>query len=512
MVSARGGTVTRHHGHSVEIDCAAVRVELSAVNDEVFRLRMTRRRGFALYPTCAVLPQSKATVKSEFREKNGIVSLSTPGGTLWFDLRHGSWGLLDAVGTELFVSPPGETGFQGDDGKVTLSLRTGEAVFGLGESTGPFNKRGLIREFWNTDVLGHAPAIHPALRSLYISIPFALSLRAGNAAGFFWDNSRRQQWDIGQTCLDRWEMTCARGAVDLYLFPGPGVASVIESFGILTGRMPLPPLWALGYHQCRYSYETRRRVEEVAAEFRRRQIPCDAIYIDIHYMDEYRVFTFGRRFPLPASMIQKLARKGFKVVAIIDPGVKEDAAFAVWQRGIALDAFVKTAGGKEDYVGAVWPGPSRFPDFLNAKVRRWWAEEQRDFGKVGLAGYWNDMNEPANFALPAKTLPEDTVHRGDAGKLRHRQAHNLYGMAMAQASREGALLAHPNERPFIITRAGYAGVQRHALVWTGDNSSTWEALADSLQMLLNLSMSGVAFCGSDVGGFLENCTPELLVR
>ena len=272
------------------------------------------------------------------------------------------------------------------------------------------------------------------------------------------------------------------------------------------------PHWALGYHQSRYGYETRAQVERIAQTFRRRKIPCDALYLDIHHMDGYRVFTFGKTFPKPAQFMAGLRKQGFKVVTIVDPGVKNDPQFGVLKRGRAINAFVKAPNGVKDYIGKVWPGPSRFPDFLNARVRRWWGQEQSRLSKLGVAGFWNDMNEPANFALPSKTLPEDCRHETDAGLMRHRTAHNLYGMQMARASYEGSLAANPGTRPFIITRAGYAGVQRHAVVWTGDNSSVWEHLADTVQMLLNLGLSGLPFCGADVGGFLDNTTPELLVR
>jgi alpha-glucosidase len=184
----------------------------------------------------------------------------------------------------------------------------------------------------------------------------------------------------------------------------------------------------------------------------------------------------------------------------------------VLRRGRARDAFVKEPGGRRDVVGEVWPGRSRFPDFLGRSVREWWGDEQQALLDLGVAGIWNDMNEPANFARPDKTLPPRAVHRTDFGRRRHAEVHNVYGMQMARASRDGALRHRPNERPFVITRAGYAGIQHHALVWTGDNSSCWEHLSDALRQCLNLGLTGVAFVGADVGGFLDSCTPELFVR
>jgi alpha-glucosidase len=253
-------------------------------------------------------------------------------------------------------------------------------------------------------------------------------------------------------------------------------------------------------------------VLEIAGEFRKRDLPCDVLHLDIHHMDGYRVFTFGKSFPQPSAMMKRLAKQGFKVVAIVDPGVKNDPKFGVLRRGAKAGAFVKDPGGTKDFLGEVWPGVARFPDFLNARTRAWWGEEQQALLDAGVSGFWNDMNEPANFARPDKTLDPQCRHATDFGPRRHHQVHNLYGQQMARASREGALRSRPGERPFVITRAGYAGIQRHALVWTGDNSSHWDHLNDAVQMFLNLSLSGVPFCGGDVGGFLENTTPELFLR
>ncbi len=484
---------------------------------DLFHLRVVKGRRIPVTPSWAVVkkdwPEAWATVVTERRR----VSLESAVGRLTVSLTTGAWEVVDRHGLSLFTAGPGATAFAGNESRLTLDLVEEESVFGLGETTGTFNRRGLIRDFWNSDVLGHAPAIHPALRQLYVSIPMGISLRDGRAAGLFWDNPARQIWDVGQTHLDRWTMTAASGGIDLYLFLGPSVEAVTGRYTELTGSMPLPPRWALGYQQSRYSYETRKRVEEVAREFRRRKLPCDVLYLDIHHQDGYRVFTFGQTFPQPAALVRKLARQGFKVVTIVDPGVKNDPRFGVLQRGRQVDAFVKDPSGKQDFVGEVWPGEVRFPDFLDPRVRAWWGTEQKVLQQIGVAGFWNDMNEPANFARPDKTLDPECRHQTEFGPRRHHEVHNVYGLQMARASREGALAASPGPeqsavRPLVITRAGYAGIQRQALVWTGDNSSNWDHLNDAVQMYLNLSLSGVPFCGGDVGGFLENTTPELFVR
>jgi alpha-glucosidase len=504
--------ISKKGPQSVLLESSYGLLEISVLAPDLFRLRSTRGKKFSRSPSWAISRIDWPAMPVKIRQTKKQVTFETFSGSLSLSLAEAHWELNNKEGTSVFNAKTGAMGFADEEARVTLSLTESESIFGLGETTGTFNKRGLIRELWNIDVLGHVPAIHPSLRSLYVSIPFVVSLREGRSGGLFWDNTARQTWDLGQTRLDQWQMVAASGEIDLYLFTGPRVNDVVSRYTELTGHMPLPPLWALGYQQCRYSYETRGRLEQIAANFRRRKIPCDALYLDIHHMNGYRVFTFGETFPKPKEMIARLAKQGFKVVNIVDPGVKDDLNFGVLKRGMTEKAFVKNPEGKKDYIGRVWPGAARFPDFLNADSRAWWGHEQGKLLALGVAGFWNDMNEPANFALPTKTLPEDCLHNTDIGPMRHRIAHNIYGMQMARASREGALTSHPALRPFIITRAGYAGVQRHATVWTGDNSSTWEHLNDAIQMFLNLSLSGVPFCGGDIGGFLDNTTPELLVR
>lgn len=506
--------VVDRHAAGVRLAGAAGEVEITTPIPGVFRLRAAaggKPGSMAEGRSLALVDPDRVPAPAEIRVTTATVMVASKGAVLRWNLRTGAWTLSDGR-LRVVESGPGGCGFEEGRARVGLRLAEREAIFGLGETTGAFDKRGLVREFWNIDVLGHAPAIHPSLRNLYVSIPFALTIRDGRAGGWFWDNPRRQTWDLGQGRPDVALLEAEGGPIDLYLFAGPTVEGVLSDYTELTGRTPMPPLWSLGYQQSRYSYETAERVEEVAGEFRRRRIPCDVLYLDIHHMDGYRVFTWGKGFPDPAGLMRRLERRGFRAVAIVDPGVKEERRFGVWRRGVAADAFVKEAGGKRDVRGEVWPGAARFPDFLNPAARAWWAGEQAVLSRAGVAGIWNDMNEPANFARPDKTLPPDAVHRTPDGPRRHLEVHNLYGMEMSRASREGLLAARPDRRPFVVTRATYAGGQRHAVVWTGDNTSSWDHLRDAVQMVQNLGVSGVAHCGCDVGGFLDNATPELFVR
>jgi alpha-glucosidase len=473
-------------------------------HSSVAELRQSRRNWRLSFPQPHQIRLQVAATADRHPERSWVLPQLTPAGpTPVVDERQGR--LSGAIASA-------EAALNGPEGRFTLCrhpevppltacdfkiqarrsgfqipLKTCDTVYGLGQGTGPLNRRGRRMEMWNIDVLGHASCIHPNLHRLYQSIPFAIITREAYAVGLFVDDPGRQVWDLAD---DRVRISVDSPSLDLHWFVGPTVPEVLRQWSLASGRMPLPPRWALGCHQSRYGYRSRQELEQVAREFRQRDIPCDVLHLDIHHMNEYRVFTFGKSFPEPESMLAGLADDGFKVAAIVDPGVKDDPKFDLRQRGQRHDVFVKGRSGGNAR-GKVWPGAALFPDFLSPATRDWWSEEQARFQKRGLAGFWNDMSEPAIF---------------------DRAVHNLYGMMMAAASREGAMRHAPDERPFILSRGGWAGIQRHAAVWTGDNSSCWEHLAEAVPMLLNLGLSGVPFCGADVGGFLDDCTGELLAR
>lgn len=485
-------------------------VEVTVLAPNLIRLRATRQAHFPA-GSFAVVQTDWPEVPTKVRQRKRDIELRTDQFAFRLDKAKGTWRVTDNRGWPVLASATPISHSKKDGWRLGLTLKAHDRIWGLGETTGPMDKRGLTREFWNIDVLGHASCIHPSLKNLYVSIPLGLIWSEGRASGVFWDNPGKQVWDMGVTREDTLQMHATTGELDLYLFLGPSLPQIVERFTELTGRMTLPPKWALGYQQSRYGYPTRQHIEKVAHNFRKKEIPCDVLHFDIMHMDGYRVFTFGKTYPQPAQLIRKLARKGFKVVTIVDPGVKTDRKFGVYQRGRKQKAFVRDPQGK-DIVGKVWPGKSVFPDFFQANVQQWWGKEQRALTKLGVTGIWNDMNEPSSFDLPGKTLPLDAQHVTEHGTVAHEQVHNVYGQKMAQASSEGLLASAPEQRPFVITRAGYAGIQRNAMVWTGDNSSTWFHLGESIPMLLNLSLSGVPFCGADAGGFLEDVTGELLVR
>ncbi|WP_345951023.1 MULTISPECIES: glycoside hydrolase family 31 protein [unclassified Mucilaginibacter] len=381
-----------------------------------------------------------------------------------------------------------------------------EAFFGLGDKPTDLNLRGKRFVNWNTDAYSFAWNQDP----IYRSIPFYISLNEGIAHGIFFDNTFKAHFDFGAEDHGKTSFWADGGELQYYYIHGPNMMDVVKRYHILTGTHPMPPLWALGYHQCRWSYYPESKVHKVAKNFREHKIPCDGIYLDIDYMDGYRCFTWNRKyFPDPKKMIKELAADGFKTVVIIDPGIRVDDNYSVFREGKANRYFCRRS---DDYFmeGHVWPGRCQFPDFTNPEVREWWGTLFDELVQMGVAGVWNDMNEPAVFG--AGTFPDDVRHQFDGFRGSHRKAHNVYGMQMVRATYEGMRKLMKNKRPFTITRAGYSGVQRFTSVWTGDNVASWEHLRLGNVQCQRLSMSGIPFCGTDIGGFSGEPDGELFTR
>ncbi len=405
-----------------------------------------------------------------------------------------------------------------DEGRfcTVVPVGAGTSLYGTGEVAGSMLRNGRKTVCWNTDAYGYTEA-NP---SLYQSHPWVLAVREdGTAFGVLADTTWRCEIDL--TGTDKGESADAAGSI---VFRGEGSAygvvviqgdspqQVITRLGGLIGTIPLPPLWAIGYHQCRYSYNPESRVREIADGFRSKSIPCDVIWFDIDYMNGFRVFTFdSSQFPDPKALNKELNDQGFSCIWMIDPGIKAEEGYFVYDQGTAADAWVRDAAGGV-YLGEVWPGWCTFPDYTRPDVRQWWAGLYKDFMAQGINGVWNDMNEPAVFNVKSKTMPEDNQHRGGeldggGGTLPpgpHLQYHNVYGMLMAKGTFDGIKRANPAVRPFVLTRAGYIGSQRYAATWTGDNSAEWDDLEHSVSMALSLGLSGQPFAGPDIGGFNGN--------
>ncbi len=404
----------------------------------------------------------------------------------------------------------GLTHIQFNDSGFTASfdIHGARKFFGLGEKTLPFNKYGSRATMWNSDF----PAYSAKLDPLYESIPFLLKADSSGAYGLFFDNTFRSTFDIGASDTDKIIYKAAGCAFELYLITGKNAAEVVQRFSELTGKMHMPPIWALGYQQSRWSYYPEQKVLDLAHGFRENNIPCDVIYLDINYMDGYKCFTWNPKdFPTPKNMLDTLHSLGFKVVTIIDPGIKDENGYRVYDSGVKQDVFVRKPGG-EYFVGQVWPGDCVFPDFLNEKTRNWWGDQYKFLIDYGVDGFWNDMNEPSVFNTPNKTFPLGVIHKLDDGTAEHSEVHNVYGMEMARATREGLEKLEPNKRPLVLTRANYAGGQRYAAMWTGDNFASFAHLKLALEMFLNVGVCGQPFVGSDVGGFIGDPSAELFSR
>ncbi|GGG93948.1 alpha-glucosidase [Silvibacterium dinghuense] len=399
--------------------------------------------------------------------------------------------------------------------RISKEKALDDHFFGLGDKPGPLDRAGQSYVMWNTDSFGWQESTDP----IYKSIPFFLEFHEGRALGVLFDNTWRTYFDFGHEMPDTYSFGAPNGPIDYYLMYGPAPKQVVEDYAWLTGPTPLPPLWALGFQQSRYSYETETRLMQVADRLRADHIPADALYLDIDYQVKNRPFTVNTEaFPNFPAMVKKLSDDHFHLVVITDLHIADlpNQGYAPYDSGVAGDEFVKNPDGS-NYVGPVWPGPSVFPDFTRQKSRQWWGTLYKQFVADGVAGFWNDMNEPAVFRYPTKTMPDDVQHRIDEPGFtprtaNHLEIHNVYGMENSRATYDGLLALRPDERPFVLTRASYAGGQRYAATWTGDNSSTWNHLRQTVPQILNLGLSGFAFSGADVGGFAGSPSPELLTK
>ena len=437
--------------------------------------------------------------------------------------RDGSFSLEKKDGTVLLATAPGR--FFGQCGEASLFEFVREAkdqFYGMGEKWTGFEHSEKATKFWNTDVwadfhwssyINGTPAADPA----YLSIPYLILKRGNTYLGLLLDNphatfiSTKQNTSIaGQMELAKTRslstilLGAEQGQPNLYLIHGPSLPELTRKLQSLVGVTPLPPAWALGYQQCRWGYESAAHLNDLDAKFTQHGIPADGLWLDIDYMESYKVFTVNKKhFPNPAKAFAKLEKAGRKVVPIIDPGVKLEPGYGVYERGKKADAFCKNPQGKE-FVGLVWPGETVFPDFSLESARNWWAREVENFARTGIYGAWLDMNDPSTGSV------ENQDMLFDHGKKSHSSYHNQYALGMAAASRQGFLQAHPKVRPFLLSRSGFIGSNRYTAIWTGDNFSNYVHLKNSIATTLNLALSGIPFNGPDAGGFGGDTSPELI--
>jgi alpha-glucosidase len=377
-----------------------------------------------------------------------------------------------------------------------------EKFIGLGEKTGDLNRRGSSYVNWNSDVPDHTPKSDP----LYETFPFFVGLHGGLTYGLFFDNTHKSYFDFGATTDDSMSSFGAdAGDMNYYFFGAQSVGQIIEDYTWLTGRMEMPPLWSLGYQQCRWSYASAAEVLDIAENLRKDKIPADVMYCDIDYMDHYKIFTWNKEtFPNPKAMIDKLKAMDFHLVTIVDPGIKVEPGYKQYDEGVANNYFATYPNG-ERFIGSVWPGRCHFPDFFRDDVRKWWGASFTALTKPGVEGFWNDMNEPAAWG-------QDIPWMVKFGNYYMPEIRNAYGMQMARATYEGTKKILGNKRPFVLTRAAYSGTQRYSAVWTGDNSAYDAHMLLGQRMVNSLGITGMSLVGVDIGGFTGDPTPELMVR
>jgi alpha-glucosidase len=488
------------------LTCGADQVRINILAADLLQVRLARNAQWEDGPSYAVIKTQWPAVEWQMIAGEDELQIITAELMIKIQRKPCRLSFFDKLGNLINQDDPAfGIAWDGPEVGCYKKLFADEKFFGLGEKTGRLDKRGNEWVMWNSDIPGYTDQTDP----LYQSHPFFIGVRTVGAYGIFFDNTYKTYFNMGAGNHRFYSFRAERGEMNYYYIFGPTIKKVITRYSELIGRMPLPPLWALGYQQCRWSYFPEAEVRTLAQTFRDKQIPCDVIYLDIHYMNGYRCFTWDKsRFPDPAKMLSDLRAQGFKIVVIIDPGIKVDPGYWVYEEGLKADHFVKFPDGQV-YVGDVWPGPSHFANFTVPATRKWWGGLHRQFVEQGIAGFWNDMNEPAVWG---KAVPDLVMFDEGNKKVSQKKIHNVFGHLMAQATYEGLRELRPNERPFILTRAGFAGTQRYAATWTGDNVATEEHLEMAIRMCLGLGLSGVPFVGSDVGGFIKTPSPELFAR
>ncbi len=487
-------------------------LELTIITSDILKFRHGNDGYFEDDFSYAIDPNSTFPEPSyKFEELKATFVIKTD--TLWFYISKLNMltKITNTTGTTVFQD---EKGYHWKDhpsrgGSVnicTKAMHKDQKFYGLGDKTGRLNLINSRKELWGTDTYGYGNDSDP----VYKNIPFFMSQHSQIGYGVFMDNTFRSFFDFGKERKEALSYWSQGGEMRYYYIHGPKLIDVVQKYASLTGKAQLPPKWALGYQQSKWSYYPESVVRKLAEDFRSNRIPCDVIHLDIDYMDGFRCFTWDSdRFPDPKKMISDLKKDGFKTVVIIDPGIKVDKTYEVYKQGIEGDHFCKRMDG-DLLKASVWPGLCHFPDFTKKETRKWWATLYEGLVEDGVDGVWNDMNEPATFE--DGTFPNDVRHDFDGHPCSHRKAHNVYGSLMVQSTHDGLKKFNTEKRPFAISRSAYAGVQRYSSVWTGDNVATWEHLKIANVQCQRLSASGISFAGSDVGGFIGSPNGELYTR
>lgn len=488
--------------HGVLISAGNAKLSLTVYGPEVVRVRATQNE-FSTTPSYAVITEPSGKFTSVKDEKDKLV-LST--GELKVEVNKNPVlvRFYNKDGKLLNEDDPGlGISWLGTGTTCYKKLQPDERFIGLGEKTGNLDRRGSAYVDWNTDNPAYATNGDP----LYTSLPFYIGLHNQLAYGIFFDNTYKATFNFGASNNRFSSFGAVDGEMNYYFFGGYSVADLLKEYTDLTGRIKMPPIWGLGFQQSRWSYFPDTEVLNLARTFREKKIPADVIYLDIHYMDAYKVFTWNKeRFPKPSAMIDSLKDMGFHIVTIVDPGVKKEKGYWAYDSGLKNDCFVKYPDGT-NWSADVWPGTCNFPDFTNPKVRTWWGNLYKGLVADGVTGFWNDMNEPASWGNMVPNLVEFDME-GHKGTME--EAHNVYGMQMARSTYQGATKLMDGKRPLVLTRAAYAGIQRYSAIWTGDNVASDEHMLLASRLINSMGLAGVPYVGADIGGFMGGTTNRKL--
>ncbi len=491
-------------GSAIVGETEAGNFRITVYSDSILRLSISRDNSFEDFSYSVVGKPSPPSF--DLQEDSAQLTLSTSRVRLVIKRSPVRFIFTDLNGNVINEDDAGlGTAWIGDQVTTYKKLQEGERFVGLGEKTGPLDRKGSGYQNWNTD----SYAYHSGQDPLYCSTPFYIGIHHEMTYGIFFDNTHKTFFNFGASNNRFSSFSADAGEMNYYFIHGNSVAEVIQNYTWLTGRMELPPLWSIAYQQCRYSYYPDTEVLSVARTFREKNIPADTIVFDIHYMDKYKIFTWDpKNFSDPKGMIDALKEMGFEVVIMCDPGIKVEDGYEAYEDGVRKNVFLKYPDG-ENYSGQVWPGWCHFPDFTKPETREWWAEKFNDYVALGVEGFWNDMNEIATWG---HALPENIEFNFEGNKATTRRGRNVFGFQMARSTYEGTKKLLKGKRPFNLTRSGFSGIQRYAAVWTGDNVAYDEHMMLGIRLVNSMGLTGIAFAGYDVGGFVGDASTKLFAR
>lgn len=479
------------------------RFRISFYGESSIRLNITTQAGFEDF-SYAVIAQPTNT-QIQITDSAEVLLLKTSAVQLSITKSPVRFSFQTLEGKVINEDDTLGTSWNGEQVSTYKKLQPGERFIGLGEKTGPLDRKGFAYQNWNTDAYSYNTGTDP----LYCSTPFYIGIHNQLIYGIYFDNSYKTHFNFGASNNRFASFSADAGEMNYYFFHAQSIPEIIKQYTHITGRMELPPLWSIGYQQCRYSYYPDKEVLALARTFREKDIPADAIVFDIHYMDKYKIFTWDPiHFPDPKRLIDQLSEQGFRVVIMCDPGIKVEPGYEAYDDGIQKEVFIKFPDG-ENYQGMVWPGWCHFPDFTKPETRAWWASKFKDYVDLGVEGFWNDMNEIATWG---NALPDNLEFDFEGNKSSTRRGRNLYGFQMARSTYEGTKKLLNGKRPFNLTRSGFSGVQRYSAVWTGDNVSYDEHMLLGVRLVNSMGLTGIAFAGYDTGGFVGETNKNLFAR